>query len=682
MAELEEIRLHIVDELTPSTKERGKYLCPLCGSGSHGAGSTAAFSIEKDGMHGKCFSCGFYGDIFDLVAQRDGLTPADATRQLIARYQPGAARREGSTSYRVNKSEARETARETTQNAGRSYAQEIEKYHAALPGSEGERYLMGRGLMAATLERFKMGYDAGHYFPGVGPLPAIVMPYDPQGRYLAWRSIGPEKHYDKPKSDEAGEEPIYNAAALYSGQPVFVVESQLCAISIEQEGGKAVAIGGTGHNKLYKLIKKRAPAGVLILSLDNDQAGQEEQGKIAAELEAQGIPFIQANISGAAKDPNEALQQGTLRGSIAAALQTIDEERKRAEEERKAQRQQESAAGYIDGFFEEIAKSKSTPAISTGFPDLDRLLDGGFYPGLYIIGAITSLGKSTFCLQVCDQIAAAGHDVLFFALEMSRQELIAKSLSRLTFTLSRARGMAQDKAKTTRGILSGKKWSSYTREEVELIAAAADEYKAKISGHIWFYEGVGNIGVEQIRLEVEKHISITGNLPFVCVDYAQILAPVDMRASDKQNVDRNVLELKRLSRDKGIPVLCISSLNRDNYTAPINNTAFKESGALEYGSDVLMGLQFLGMDYQDGEADKAREKRIRELIKTQKAQGNEGKAEDIQLKILKNRNGKSNTEAIYHYTPYFNHYAEELEGFTTVETEDNPFTGSKKKRPL
>lgn len=686
MAQLEEIRLHIVDELTPSPKERGKYLCPLCGSGSHGAGSTAAFSIERDGMHGKCFSCGFYGDIFDLVAQRDGLTPADATRQLIARYQPGAARLEGSPSYRAQPqaqgAAAREAARETAQHGGRSYAQEMARYHEALPGSEGERYLMGRGFTAATLDRFKMGFDAGHYFPGVGPLPAIVMPYDPQGHYLAWRSIGPEKHYDKPKNEEAGEEPIFNAAALYSGQPVFVVESQLCAISIEQEGGKAVAIGGTGHNKLYRLIKRRAPEGVLILSLDNDQAGQEEQAKIAAELEAQGIPFIQANISGTAKDPNEALQQGTLRGSVAAALQGVDEQRKKAEEERKAQRQQESAAGYIDGFFDAIAKSKSTPAITTGFPELDRLLDGGLYPGLYIIGAITSLGKSTFCLQMCDQIAAAGHDVLFFALEMSRQELMAKSLSRLTFTLSRARGMAQDKAKTTRGILSGKKWSSYTREEVELIAAAADEYRDKISGRIWFYEGVGNIGVEQIRLEVERHISITGNLPVVCVDYLQILAPVDMRASDKQNTDKNVLELKRLSRDKGIPVLGISSLNRDNYSAPINNAAFKESGALEYGSDVLIGLQFLGMDYQDGEADKAREKRIRELVKKQKAQGNEGKAEEIQLKILKNRNGKSNTEAIYHYTPYFNHYAEELEGFMVDESEDNPFTGPKKKKPL
>ena len=78
------------------------------------------------------------------------------------------------------------------------------------------------------------------------------------------------------------------------------------------------------------------------------------------------------------------------------------------------------------------------------------------------------------------------------------------------------------------------------------MAAAIDEYREKISSHIWIYEGVGNIGVEYIRAEVEKHISITGRLPIVVIDYLQIVAPVDMRASDKQNTDKNVLELKRL----------------------------------------------------------------------------------------------------------------------------------------
>lgn len=692
MANLEEIRKHISDELQPSRKERGKYLCPLCGSGSHGSSSTAAFSIESDGIHGKCFSCQFYGDLFDLIAARDGISIAEATRAMIDKYEPGAARSRSSAaedfspSYRP--SEEPSAPPPPAAAAARDFTEEIKRAHAALKGSEGERYLMSRGLTLETLERFNMGYEPAHYFPGAHTShPAIMFPYDRGGHYVGWRAIGAHFPgcFDKPKTAEAGEEPVFNAGALYYGGPVFVVESQLDAITIEQEGGRAVAIGGGGLRKLEKQVAKKAPAGTLILCFDNDEPGREDYEKAAAMLTEKGLPFIKGDICGDAKDPNDLLQRGgeALRQNIASALETVEQERKKAEEERRAQRQQESAAGYIGHFLEELRQSKAAPAIATGFPGLDKILDGGLYPGLYIIGAITSLGKTTFTLQLCDQIAAGGHDVLFFSLEMARQELTAKSVSRLTYELSRRRGLPQQQAKTTRGILASRRWENYSREELELMAAAIDEYRDKISAHIWIYEGVGNIGVEQIRAEVERHIAITGRLPIVVIDYLQILAPVDMRASDKQNTDKNVLELKRLSRDKGIPVFGISSLNRDNYTAPINNAAFKESGAIEYSSDVLIGLQLSGMDYQEGETDKNRDKRIRELFKEQKAKGNQGGAELLQLKILKNRNGKSGTDALFLYYPMFNHYEESMEGFTPVDDADNPFTApGKKKKPL
>ena len=661
MADLDRIKQRLREELEPS-KQRGFYFCPLCGSGK-GSKGTAAFSIKKDGIHGKCFSCGFYGDIFDLQAARTGTELQEATRAMIEKYEPGTAHRT--------------SAAEDFPKA--DFSGEAARAHEDLSGSSGEKYLQERGFTAETLERFKLGYEQNHYFAGRGSYPAIVIPYDPTGHYIAWRAIT-EKHFDKPNTDKAGEEPVFNAGALYSGSPVFVVESQLCAISIEQEGGRAVAIGGKGARKLIKQLEKKAPAGLLILSLDNDEPGQAGQRELAAMLEEKGFTFIEANIAGTAKDPNELLQHGKpgeLRQSIESALRSMDEARERAERDRLEQYQGKSASGAIDGFFDEIERSKSSPAIETGFRGLDSLLDGGLYPGLYIIGAITSLGKTTFTLQVADNIAAAGHDVLFFSLEMAQRELIAKSLSRLTFELS---GRSSSMGKTTLGILSGKRWSNYQESEIKLIAEAAERYRKTSGARIWFHEGVGNIGVEQIREAVEAHIRTTGRNPVVVIDYLQILAPADMRASDKQNTDKAVLELKRLSRDKGIPVFGISSLNRDNYLNPINNAAFKESGAIEYSSDVLIGLQFSGMDYQEGEADKAREKRIRDLIKTQQNRGNAGGAEEIELKILKFRNGRKGTSLRLDYYPFFNLYQEKSDFIPVEDDEGNPFTAKPGKR--
>lgn len=680
MADLDRIKQRLREELEPS-KQRGFYFCPLCGSGK-GSKGTAAFSIEKDGIHGKCFSCGFYGDIFDLQAARTGTELQEATRAMIEKYEPGTAHRTSAAEdFRsVSASIKPATAPAPVEAPPKAdFSGEAARAHEELSGSSGEKYLQERGFTAQTLERFKLGFEQNHYFAGRGNYPAIVIPYDPTGHYIAWRAIT-EKHFDKPNTDKAGEEPVFNAGALYSGSPVFVVESQLCAISIEQEGGRAVAIGGKGARKLIKQLEKKAPAGLLILSLDNDEPGQAGQRELAAMLEEKGFTFIEANIAGTAKDPNELLQHGKpgeLRQSIESAPRSVEEAREKAERERLEQYQGKSASGAIEGFFDEIERSKSSPAIETGFRGLDSLLDGGLYPGLYIIGAITSLGKTTFTLQVADNIAAAGHDVLFFSLEMAQRELIAKSLSRLTFELS---GKSSSMSKTTLGILSGKRWSGYQESEVKLIAEAAERYKATSGARIWFHEGVGNIGVEQIREAVEAHIRTTGRTPVVVIDYLQILAPADVRASDKQNTDKAVLELKRLSRDKGIPVFGISSLNRDNYLNPINNAAFKESGAIEYSSDVLIGLQFEGMDYQEGEADKAREKRIRELIKTQQNKGNQGGAEDIELKILKFRNGRKGTSLRLNYYPFFNFYQEKSDFIPVEDDSENPFTAKPGKR--
>ena len=112
-----------------------------------------------------------------------------------------------------------------------------------------------------------------------------------------------------------------------------------------------------------------------------------------------------------------------------------------------------------------------------------------------------------------------------------------------------------------------------------------------------------------------------------------------------------------MSRDFCLPVIGISSFNRQSYTDPVNMAAFKESGAIEYSSDVLIGLQFEGMDYQDGEAENARNKRIRELMRAAADKGAKGQAQQIQVKILKNRNGAKG-DALLDFYPMFNFFAD------------------------
>src|SRR5699024_2312646 len=77
---------------------------------------------------------------------------------------------------------------------------------------------------------------------------------------------------------------------------------------------------------------------------------------------------------------------------------------------------------HLTSFIDKVTAT-DTPEIPTGFDKLDKELDGGLYEGLYFMGAISSLGKTTFMLQVADEIAKQGQDVLIFTLEMSRHEI-------------------------------------------------------------------------------------------------------------------------------------------------------------------------------------------------------------------------------------------------------------------
>lgn len=689
-----------VESITQKSKGANMFNCPLCGSGS-GTHGTGAFSV-KDGTSWKCFSCGEGGDIFDLIGKVENLP--DYNDQLrragelfgitIDRYssaQEDFRPASSGTGFQLQYQNQDKTEQYThTHNSIH-----ISAYTQEEKPDEGETdyadfllqayqniaetdYPQSRGLSADTIDRFRLGYVAEWRVPlevylkgGEGRTkekweriptsPRLIIPTS-RYSYLArdTRDQIPDTQSDYIKTKVGGLR-FFNSKALQTATaPIFVVEGELDALSIIEVGGEAVALGTVNTWKRFTaLLEKARPAQPLIIALDNDGAGEHTARKLIAKLQELEITSYRINPAGQHKDANEALQldREGFRKSVAEALAEVDRLEHAEELARKEEYLKTSTAHYIQSFVDGIADSVNTSYIPTGFEKLDEALDGGLYEGLYIIGAISSLGKTTFILQLVDQIAQAGTDVLIFSLEMARAELISKSISRNTLQLVTATGGDIRNAKTARGITTGSRYIKYSQTERELIQQAIQAY-SEYSEHIYISEGVGDIGVAEIRETVKKHILYTGKTPVIVVDYLQILAPYSDRATDKQNTDKAVMELKRISRDYKTPVIGISSFNRDNYTAPVNLTSFKESGAIEYSSDVLFGLQIAGMDYKEGERDGDRLKRIRKLIKDTETQGKNGEAQSLELKVLKNRNGSKGHKIQLSYYPYFNYFKE------------------------
>ena len=635
-----------------------------------------SMSFDRSRNRCKCFACGVSYDIFDLIAIDYGLTEQkDIFAKAYELY-----------NITIDKTAPaqQKPAQKQEEKKQENFTEYFKQCKAAVSEKAAQDYLSSRGISEEVAQRFWLGYDQNYKTFNTGA--------DGQNSFTEWRAIiiptgecsyiarnidQPAEPAKKNRYRKKGASLIFNSKALYEAQqPIFVVEGEIDALSIIEVGGDAIGLGSTSNYKqLINLLAKEKTAQPLILALDQDEEGKATEDKLAEELEGLQIPFYRYNITGACKDANEALlaNRDNFKETIEDLNKLQEMQQQAVEEAIREEYKKTCAASCLQDFKDGITEAANTPAISTGFYSLDDLLDGGLYEGLYIMGAISSLGKTTFALQIIEQVAQQGQDVLIFSLEMSKHELIAKSISRQSYLL------AEDKknAKTTRGITAGARYKRYNQTERTLINNALAAYK-DYAQHIYIHEGIGNIGAEQVKEIVQKHISITGNKPVVLIDYLQILAPYEVRASDKQNTDKATLELKRLSRDCKIPVIGISSFNRDNYTAPVNNASFKESGAIEYSADVLIGLQYEGMDYRDGEKDGARQTRIRMLIKDMEKAAEKGEAQKIQVKVLKNRNGRKG-QTVFDFYAMFNCFKEQGGFIDAGEITEDPFADLRSK---
>ena len=638
--QLKQFLIPFVEEnLEPSPNAgRGMYVCPLCksGTGEHGTG---AFNIySSNGVPAwKCHACGEGGDTVDLYAKMYGLDSAQAAAKLAELFnvrwenhtKPHQAA-QAALPAEPGKADSANLVKRwldslSSDVKGNANAMAYLRKHGINIGLVGDSVLLFNGSKS-QVEAWQSEW--GHT-PSVG---SLIFPY-PGSPYFEARALSDETkagRWRKPKS-ALGRQPLY-VANLQNATAVVVVEGVADAAAVLSHlGGNPVAVVGGGGTSVARaaselLARAENQHLTVIEAFDLDEPGRNGARNLRELLPGRVCSlwsFIQQEKLGSPlKDVAEFA--GFYGQELSEAIDLACNPAKRLT-------LTSVGKSGVDAFLAEVAAQDGTEITSTGIAEIDEAIDGGLQAGLYVLGAVSSLGKTTLALQIADNISANGRDALIFSLEQSRGELIAKSLSRFTAQISRKNRGDTTAALTALSISKKQRREGWLDIQKNAFAAAVDAYKEK-AGHLWIYEGMGDIGVAQIAATVSRHVEATGVAPLVVVDYLQILSPVMERGTDKQNTDRAVTELKRLARNFSIPVLAISSLNRASYSQAISMEAFKESGAIEYGSDVLLGLQIKGMESQAGDSIATAN---RNAIKHAK-----GKAtREMELHVLKNRNG-------------------------------------------
>ena len=224
------------------------------------------------------------------------------------------------------------------------------------------------------------------------------------------------------------------------------------------------------------------------------------------------------------------------------------------------------------------ASGNKFPGLPTGFPDLDRTILGLNNSELVLVAGRPGMGKTSIALNMALHVGMTqGKTVAIFSLEMSREQLVLRLLSRAALVPLQ---------NLLTGQLSDQQWRS--------VADAAQ-----------------TLGATDIRIDDNPTLSVAdmnaqcrrlNNLGLVCIDYLQLMQSSGSghswsNESRTQAVSDISRMLKIMAKELNVPVVCASQLSRANESRTDKRpllSDLRESGSIEQDADVVIGL------YRDG----------------------------------------------------------------------------------
>ena len=210
-------------------------------------------------------------------------------------------------------------------------------------------------------------------------------------------------------------------------------------------------------------------------------------------------------------------------------------------------------------------QSGATYGTPTGFPRLDQC--GGLPPGsLWIIGAETSMGKTSFATSLTLSALRSGRSVAFYSLEMTPVELSARIGS----------------------MLSGVSSSTlmYKPMSVEQIYCI-DEAVSHIDGTRLLFDGRSTSSLDSILASIRSMKARFG-IDGAVVDYLQLVNVKSDRLNREQSVARVARDLKNIAKELGIWIVALSQLARDNRSPIPTMARLRDSGQIEEAADTVL----------------------------------------------------------------------------------------------
>jgi len=226
-------------------------------------------------------------------------------------------------------------------------------------------------------------------------------------------------------------------------------------------------------------------------------------------------------------------------------------------------------------------KGSKITGVASGFYALDDWTSGLQPSNLIVVGGRTSMGKTSFALNIAHNIAVHSDvGVLLFSLEMSKTEISDRLLCSEARIDSRTYriGKIED-------------------QDMEKVVNAA----AVLSNAPIFLDDTGDITIMEMRT-IARQLMARENVGLIIVDYIQMMHIPGFREGRVQEVSRVARDLKVMASELEVPVIAVSQLRRTPAAVTKKEPSLedlRESGAIEQNADLVILLYRPEADFPD-----------------------------------------------------------------------------------
>ena len=220
---------------------------------------------------------------------------------------------------------------------------------------------------------------------------------------------------------------------------------------------------------------------------------------------------------------------------------------------------------------EELHKNKGElRGIRTGYRDLDNMTAGLQRSDLIILAARPAMGKTTLVTNLAYNVATIEKKpVLFFSLEMSKEQLVDRML---------ADAANVDSWNIRTGKLSDEDFLKLSEASGELAEAPI------------FIDDTPGLSVLEMRTKARRK-NHESQLGLIIVDYLQLMQASGNYAGNRvQEVSEISRGLKLVAKELNVPLIALSQLSRsvETRTPPIPQLSdLRESGSIEQDADIV-----------------------------------------------------------------------------------------------